>query len=219
MLPSDTIAVVGPGRLGTAISTALRDAGLTVEGPLGRGATPTAPVVLLCVPDGAIADVAAAMPDTALVGHCSGATALGDCDFSLHPLMTVPESGAAFAGVPAAVAGHEAGRELAERLGMVPFSVAEEDRAAYHAAACMASNYLVALEDAAERVALTAGVERDKLVPLVRATVENWAAHGRAALTGPAVRRDEGTLARHREVLRERAPDLIPMYDLMAAAC
>jgi predicted short-subunit dehydrogenase-like oxidoreductase (DUF2520 family) len=219
MLPSDSIAVIGPGRLGRSISTALRDAGLAVEGPLGRGETPAAPIVLLCVPDAAIAGVAAAMPDSALVGHCSGATVLGGCDFSLHPLMTVPESGARFDGVPAAVAGHEAGRQLAERLGMVPFEVAEEDRAAYHAAACMASNYLVALEDAAERVAMTAGVERDKLVPLVRATVENWAAHGRAALTGPAARGDEGTLDRHRDVLRERAPDLIPMYDLMAAAC
>jgi predicted short-subunit dehydrogenase-like oxidoreductase (DUF2520 family) len=215
MLPLDTIAVVGPGRLGTALSAALRQAGLEVEGPLGRGQAPTARVVLLCVPDAEIDD---AHPEgDHFVGHCSGASPLGRCDFSLHPLMTVPESGAEFAGVPAAVAGHEVARELAERLGMVPFSVAEEDRAAYHAAAAMASNFLVILESAAERVAGTAGVERATLVPLVRATVENWAAHGRAALTGPIARGDTETLDRHRAALRERAPDLIPMYEALAA--
>jgi predicted short-subunit dehydrogenase-like oxidoreductase (DUF2520 family) len=215
MLPLDQIAVVGPGRLGTALSAALRDAGLEVEGPLGRGAAPAARVVLLCVPDTEIENAHPAGDH--LVGHCSGASPLGRCDFSLHPLLTVPETGARFAGVPAAIAGHEVARELAERLGMVPFSVAEEDRAAYHAAAAMASNFLVILESAAERVAATAGVERATLVPLVRATVENWAAQGRAALTGPIARGDTQTLDRHREALRERAPDLLPMYEALAA--
>jgi predicted short-subunit dehydrogenase-like oxidoreductase (DUF2520 family) len=222
MLPSDTIAVVGPGRLGTALSAALRTAGLTVEGPLGRGQAPAAPVVLLCVPDAAIAEAAAAMPADALVGHCSGATTLGACDFSLHPLMTVligshppPD----FAGVPAAVAGHPVATDIAERLGMRPFHVADEDRAAYHAAAAMASNFLVILETAAERVAQTAGVSRDTLAPLVRQSAENWAAHGRAALTGPHVRGDHATIERHRAALTERAPDLLPLYDALGAAC
>lgn len=218
MLPSDSIAVVGPGRLGSALSAALRDACLTVEGPLGRGETPESPVVLLCVPDGAIAEAAAAMPDAALVGHCSGATALGDCDFSLHPLMTVPEGGARFEGVPAAVAGDPVATELAERLGMLPFHVADEDRAAYHASAAIASNFLVVLEDAAERLARTAGLERDTLVPLVRQTVENWAAQGRAALTGPHVRGDHATIERHRATIGERTPDLLPLYDALGAA-
>jgi predicted short-subunit dehydrogenase-like oxidoreductase (DUF2520 family) len=218
MLPSDSIAVVGPGRLGRAISTALHDAGLTVEGPLGRGELPAAPLVLLCVPDAAIAGLAAAMPETSLVGHCSGATTLGACDFSLHPLMTVPESGASFAGVPAAVAGHPVATELAERLGMRPFHVADEDRAAYHAAAAIASNFLIVLEDAAERVAGTAGLDRHTLLPLVRQTVENWAAHGRAALTGPHVRGDQATIERHRAALAARTPDLLPLYDALGAA-
>jgi predicted short-subunit dehydrogenase-like oxidoreductase (DUF2520 family) len=222
MLPSDTIAVVGPGRLGTALSAALRDAGLTVEGPLGRGESPTAEVVLLCVPDAAIAKVAEVMPKGALVGHCSGATQLGGCDFSLHPLMTVPtrpHPPAVFAGVPAAVAGHPVATELAERLGMRPIHVADEDRAAYHAAAAMASNFLVILETAAERVAATAGVDRAALVPLVRATVENWAALGAEALTGPIARGDTATMDRHRAALRERTPDLVPLYEAMVAAC
>jgi predicted short-subunit dehydrogenase-like oxidoreductase (DUF2520 family) len=218
MLELHHIAVVGPGRLGTALSAALRQAGVPVEGPLGRGERPTAPVVLLCVPDAAIAEVAAAMPPGAVVGHCSGATGLGDCAFSLHPLMTVPESGASFTGVPAAVAGHPIATALAERLGMRPIQVAEEDRVAYHAAASMASNFLITLEDAAARVARSAGIERADLVPLVTATVANWAEHGRAALTGPIARGDVATIARHRAALRERTPDLLPLYDALAAA-
>src|SRR5690242_7357547 len=84
-------AVVGAGRLGTALSVALGAAG-----PLRRGEPipPGTEVVLLCVPDGEIAAAAAAVPPGPLVGHCSGATgleALGDREgFSLHPLMSVP---------------------------------------------------------------------------------------------------------------------------------
>ena len=74
----DPIAVVGAGRLGTALALALRAAGLSVQGPLRRGETPAAgaAVVLLCVPDGAIAQAAADQPRGPLVGHCSGATTL-----------------------------------------------------------------------------------------------------------------------------------------------
>jgi predicted short-subunit dehydrogenase-like oxidoreductase (DUF2520 family) len=219
MLPSDKIAVVGPGRLGTALSAALRDAGLEVEGPLGRGVVPTADVVLLCVPDAAIHEAARVVGPGRLAGHCSGATTLDGLDFSLHPLMTVPAEGAHFAGVPAAVAGHPVATELAERLGMRPIHVADEDRAAYHAAASMASNFLVILETAAERVAQTAGIARADLVPLVSATVANWARLGPAALTGPVARGDTATLDRHRAALRERTPDLLPLYEAMVAAC
>ena len=77
--------------------------------------------------------------------------------------------------------------------------VAGEDRAAYHAAASIASNFLVTLEGAAERLAATAGVDRALLAPLVRAAVENWAARGAEdALTGPIARGDEETVARQR---------------------
>lgn len=214
MPPLDDIAVIGAGRMGTAISRALRAAGVAVEGPLGRGEAPAARVVLLCVPDGEI-DRAIPAGDH-VVGHCSGASPLGRCQFSVHPLMTVPETGATFTGVPAAVAGDGVARQIAAALGMVPFAVAEADRAAYHAAACMASNFLVVLEDAAERVAGTAGVGRDKLVPLIRATVDNWERDGRAALTGPIARGDTATVERHRAAL---PADVLPLYDALAAAC
>ena len=216
------VAIVGAGRLGTALAAALRASGVDVAGPLRRGEQPgpDVAVVLLCVPDRVIGEVATTIPVGPLVGHCSGATTLEplaghDC-FSLHPLMTVPADGHAdFRGVACAIAGHPVAARLAARLGMRPITVADPDRAAYHAAASMASNFLVALEEAATRLGRTAGLDRADLVPLVRATVENWARLGPDALTGPAARGDLATLERHRETIRDRAPDLLALYDEM----
>src|SRR4051794_10076133 len=178
----NSIAIVGRGRMGTALSRSLRAAGPRVEGPLGRAALPSdVDAVLLCVPDAEIARAAAAVPPGPLVGHCSGATTLEPLAeheaFSLHPLMTVTADGAVFAGAGAAVAGSSpralaVATELAQTLGMRPVEIPDEDRAAYHAAASIASNFLVTLEAAAEQVL---GHDRELLVPLVRATVDNWA--------------------------------------------
>ena len=229
MFDGSLAAIVGRGRLGGALGTALRGAGLAVDGPLGRGADgAAADIVLLCVPDGEIAAAAAHIAPGRLVGHCSGATTLAPLAaheaFSLHPLMSVPEHGASFAGASAAIAGAtpralETARALAQALGMRAVEVADADRAAYHAAASIASNFLVTLEGAAERLATTAGVDRHALAPLVRATVENWAEHGaRRALTGPIVRGDEATVARQREAVAERVPDVLPLFDALAEA-
>jgi predicted short-subunit dehydrogenase-like oxidoreductase (DUF2520 family) len=224
-----TCAIVGAGRLGTALAGALRSTGLEVEGPLGRGAAPVADVVVLCVPDAEIAAAAAAIAPGPLVGHCSGATGMDVLApheaFGLHPLMTVPAGGVPpFAGAGCAVAGstqqaEAAARRLAGRLGMRPTAVADEDRAAYHAAASIAANFLVTLEGAAERLAATAGVDRALLVPLVRAAVENWGRTGAAeALTGPIARGDEETVARQRAAVAERTPDLLALFDALADA-
>jgi predicted short-subunit dehydrogenase-like oxidoreductase (DUF2520 family) len=227
----DSIAIVGAGRLGSALSAALGAAGYVVRGPLGRGADARgATAVLLCVPDGEIAAAAAVIERGPLVGHCSGATGLDVLApheaFSLHPLMTVPagaaadvlrDAGCAIDGsTPRALAAAEA---LAAALGMRATRVADEDRAAYHAAASIASNFLVTLEGAAERLAATAGVDRALLAPLVRAAVENWAARGaEQALTGPIARGDEETVARQRAAVEERAPDLLPLFDALTDA-
>ncbi len=227
-------ATVGAGRLGRALTEALREAGIPVDGPLGRGARCSdADVVLLCVPDGEIATAAAAIEHRAdgapLVGHCSGALGLDVLApheaFSLHPLMTVPAEGSShLAGASAAVAGttpHARGvaHQLALHVGLTPVEIADEDRAAYHAAASVASNFLVTLEAAAEQLAATAGLDRAALVPLVRASVENWASLGpERALTGPLVRGDEDTVERQRAAIAERTPDLLPLFDALADA-
>ena len=221
---NDTIAIVGAGRLGSALHAALPQA----RGPFGRGHDGQgADIVLLCVPDAEIALAAAAIAEGPLVGHCSGATGLSVLApheaFSLHPLMTVTRSGATFAGAGAAVAGStpralETAQALAATLGMLAAEIGDDDRAAYHAAASIASNFLVTLEGAAERLLQTTGADRDILVPLVRATVENWAVLGaRDALTGPIARRDDATVARQRAAVAERAPDLLELFDALAA--
>jgi len=224
-LPS--CAVVGAGRLGTVLAEAL-----AARGPLRRGESipGDVDVVLLCVPDGQIAAAARAVPPGPLVGHCSGATgldALGAREgFSLHPLMSVPHGSppGVLTGAGAAIdATSRRALAIAERLARAlrlnPVRVAPEDRVAYHAAAAMAANFLVALEAAAERLAATAGVTREQLAPLVLATARQWAETGpRNALTGPIVRGDADVVARHREVVAERTPELLPLWDALADA-
>jgi predicted short-subunit dehydrogenase-like oxidoreductase (DUF2520 family) len=227
--PCTRLALVGRGRMGTAMAGALATADYEVVGPLGRGADAAeADAVLLCVPDGEIERAAALIVPGRLVGHCSGATGLAplaphEC-FSMHPLMTVAAGGARFEGAGAAIDGSTPralglARELAGALGMRPVEVAEADRVAYHAAASIASNFLITLEAAAERVAATAGIERELLVPLVRATIENWAALGaERALTGPVARGDERTVAGQREAIAERTPELLALFDSLVVA-
>jgi predicted short-subunit dehydrogenase-like oxidoreductase (DUF2520 family) len=225
------VGIVGPGRVGTALTRALRDAGVAVEGPLGRGERPTGcDAILLCVPDGEIAAAAEVVTAAApLLGHTSGATRLsalahaGVATFAIHPLQTVALSGVSFEGAGAAVAGStpEAlafASGLAERLGMTPFEIDDEGRAAYHAAASVASNFLVTLQAAAETIAAGAGLEPEQaralLAPLVRQTVENIAELGPdAALTGPVARGDEATVATQRAAVEEVAPELLDLFD------
>lgn len=233
--PSDNpdclrLAVIGRGRVGTALTAALAGtASVVVSGPYGRGESPVGvDAVLLCVPDDQIALAAAALTPGPLVGHCSGATGLDVLApheaFSLHPLMTVTARGADFAGAGAAIAGATPralalAQRLAHALGLQATTVPDADRATYHAAASIASNFLVTLEGMAERLAAQAGLSRAQLVPLVRATVENWAALGaREALTGPVARGDDGTVARQRAAVAQRAPELLVAFDALVDA-
>ncbi len=229
--PSSRLAIVGRGRLGYALSHRLRGSGLAVAGPLGRGALqPDAcglEAVLLCVPDAEITAAAAAVAVGPLVGHCSGASRLDVLaphqGFSIHPLMTVTGGAAAdFTGAAAAIAGRTPralgyARALADRLGLETVEVDERDRALYHAAASVASNFLLTLEGAAEALAALTGVSRRQLAPLVRTSVENWVREGAAgSLTGPIARGDEHTVAAHRAAIGERAPELLELYDVLA---
>lgn len=228
--PVHRLAIVGQGRVGTALAEAFRHAGIEVEGPLGRGAQPHADVVLLCVPDAEIANAAAGL-DARFTGHVSGATPLTALDaaggdaFGIHPLQTVAGRGTSFEACGCAIAGStpeavELARTLAAAIGMEPFEIDDSARAAYHASASIASNFVVTLEWMAERVASAAGIEpedaRRMLAPLVRQTVDNWAALGpQAALTGPVARGDEVTIARQRRAIAGVAPDLLPLFDAL----
>jgi predicted short-subunit dehydrogenase-like oxidoreductase (DUF2520 family) len=127
---------------------------------------------------------------------------------SIHPLVALPDpdlGSRRLRNAWFAVAGDPLGRRVVADLGGTAIEVPDGDRAAYHAAACVASNHLVALMGSVERIAATAGVPLAAYLDLVRATVENVAALGPdAALTGPAARRDWETIERHRAVLPER---------------
>ena len=227
----DRVVIVGRGRAGTSLAAAFTAAGLDVIGPLGRGADGHgAEVVLLCVPDAEIAVASASITPGPAVGHCSGATGLDVLAphpaFSLHPLMTFTggDRPVRLAGAGAAVAGSTPQtlatvRRLAGALGLHAIDVAPEDRVAYHAAASIASNFLVTLEAAAERLAASAGVERRLLLPLVRATVENWGELGsERALTGPVARGDDATIARQRAAVADRTPELVALFDGLVTA-
>jgi len=229
-LTDTCVAIVGRGRLGKALALALVGAELRVLGPLGRGADGTgADLVILCVPDAAISEAARAIEPHRLVGHCSGLSTLASLApheaFSMHPLMTIAgDAPVSFAGAGCAVAGSteralEVAIALARRLRMRDFQVADAARDLYHAAASMASNYLVTLEGASERLGALAGVERELFVPLVRAAVENWARLGaRGALTGPILRGDVETAARQRAAVAAKAPELLDLWDALALA-
>lgn len=230
-LPSSRFAVVGQGRLGTALHRALTAAGFDAgDAPLGRDATGEhADVVILCVPDRAIAEAAAAVAPGRLVVHTSGA---GSIDLALpherravmHPLISVPTGDASLDGACAAIRATNPAdaamlRALAEQLGMLPIDVAEEDRTAYHAAASLASNALVALQVAAAELAATAGVPASALQPLARAALAQVGEAGAAALTGPAARGDWVTVAAQRDAIEARTPHLLPLFDATTNAC
>ncbi len=233
------LAILGAGRVGSSIAAAARRAGITAQlagRDDGLEACRSAGAALLCVPDTAIAGAAetaaAAVPPLEFVGHVSGATGLaalraaseaGAATFSIHPLQTVPDGHTDFSGAPCAISGSrtqavDLARDLAEALGMRPFEVADEHRAAYHAAASIASNFLVALEESAAELLTAAGIAdaRELLAPLVLNSAAGWAERGAGALTGPIARGDEATVVRHLAALRETAPELIALYEALA---
>ena len=215
----DSVKVIGAhGRVGSAVSARLAARGVRVDG--------TAPgLVLLCVPDRAIAETAAAVPTGPWVAHVSGATPLAALDphtsrFGLHPLQTFthrrgPEQldGAWGAITGETEAALSTGTWLAETLGLRPFVLADDDRALYHAGAAFASNYLVTLRRAAGSLLEAAGAPPEALDPLMRRVIENG-----FELTGPIQRGDWETVERHLESIQAACPELEPLYRVLADA-
>jgi predicted short-subunit dehydrogenase-like oxidoreductase (DUF2520 family) len=218
-----SVHVIGSGRAGGTIAARLRQREVPVTS--GRDADPAAELVLLAVPDAAIADVAQRVRIGPWVAHVSGATTLAALDphrqrFSVHPLQTLtrargPEQlNGAWAAIGAeSDAAREGARWLAETLGLRWFEVADADRAVYHAGAVIGGNFLVTLYRAAARLLAEAGAPPEAIVPLMKRTIENG-----FDLTGPIARGDWSTVEAHLRALEERAPDLVPLYRALADA-
>ena len=203
-----------PGSPSTGPAAARLGAAVVAAGEAGRDVG----LVVVATPDRSIEEVAASLAPSvgpgALVVHLAGARGLDALTplaarrpdvvvGALHPLQTLTGfDGDALDGAWAAVAGPPAVRHLARELGLAPFPIADDQRAAYHAAAAVASNHLVALLGQAERLADAAGVPLAAFEPLVRATVDHVFRDGPAgALTGPVARGDVATVHRHLDAI------------------
>ena len=212
------IHVIGSGRVGSAVAARLRERGFAVGAEEPE-------LVLLCVPDGAIASVAAEIPVGPWVAHVSGATPLAalaphERRFSVHPLQTFTRSrgpeqlDGAWAAVTAeSVDARATGRWLAETLGLRPFDLADSARTLYHAGAVFGSNYIVTLQRAASLLFEAAGAPPEALEPLMRRTIENG-----FELTGPISRGDWETVSAHRAAIAESRPELDHLYETLAGA-
>lgn len=242
------IGVVGGGRVGTVLANALRALGHAVVGvtavseasreraelllPGVDVLTPhevirRAEVVLVTVPDDAIAEVVAGAATLGLwqvgqiVVHTSGvhglevlepARAAGALPLAIHPAMTFTGTSidlSRLSGCPFAVTAPSALLPIAQALvvemGGEPFVVAPADRAAYHAALTHGANHLVTLVAQAERILAATGIEEPGrlLGPLLGAALEGVLADGELHLTGPVVRGDVGTVRSHLGALAE----------------
>jgi len=212
-----SVHVVGAGRVGSAIAARLAERGFPAP-------ERDPELVLLCVPDRAIAAVAASIPPGPWIAHVSGATPLAALApharrFGLHPLQTFTRArgseqlDGAFAAVSAeADEAREVGFWLARALGLEPFALADGKRDAYHAGAAIASNYLVTLRRAAGSLLESAGAPPAALEPLMRRTIENG-----FELTGPIARGDWATVETHVAAIRRERPELEAMYRTLAA--
>jgi len=179
------------------------------------GAAAGVDLLLITTPDHAVAEVARSVEPvpTTVVAHLSGALGLDALAphprrASVHPLVSLPdpERGAAALrrGAWFAVEGDAIASDVVAALGGCVLRVPADQRAAYHAAACIAANHVVALMAQVERVGALAGVPLGAYLDLAREALENVAVVGpAAALTGPAARGDTETIERHCRAIEE----------------
>ncbi len=212
------IHIIGAGRAGRSLHRALREVGCEPELHDRTSDVKTvlrdADIVILAVSDGAIAEVAASIePGDGVVLHLSGSRQLDVLaphrrTGSMHPLMSLPDEmvGAArlLDACHFAVCGDPITSRIVARLGGIAFDVANEHRATYHAAACVAANHIVTLCAQVERLADAVDVPRSAFWAMVEASVANVTEMGAtAALTGPAARGDWETIAGHLDAIGE----------------
>ncbi len=220
-----SICVVGEGRVGRAVSARLGERGLAVRSTTREPAWDGADLVLLCVPDTAIPEVAGLVPDGPWVAHFSGATQLEALAphtrrFSLHPLQSFslergPEQ---LDGIWTAVSGEssdaiETGYGLAETLGLRPFTLDDANRPLYHAGASFAAVFVTTLHKVAAEIFTEVGAPVESVEPLMRRMMENG-----FIPTGPHVRGDWKSVDGHIAALHERHPEYEELYRALSEA-
>jgi len=203
------------------------------------GAARSAACVLITTSDDAIETVCRAVsaaggfPAGSKVLHTSGVGGLDILDAAsrrgarvgcIHPIQTFADVESAIAKIPGSTFGVTVDEDILSwadgivgDLGGLPFHVSAEDKPLYHAAACMASNYLVTLmylvEEVYGRMGLTRDEARRAFWPLVKGTVANVETRGTIpSLTGPIARGDGGTVRKHLRGFRKRFPELTKLY-------
>ena len=255
------VGVVGTGRVGAVLGAALARAGHAVvavsavsDASRARAAAllpgvPVLPVddvvaradlVLLTVPDDALADLVAGLVATGalqrgtLLAHTSGrhgvtvlqpAVEAGALPLALHPALTFAGTAVdleRLVGVSFGVTAPEpllpVGEALVIEMGGEPVRLTESQRALWHAALAHGANHLTTLVTSAADLLRRAGVEQPAAVlgPLLGAALDGSLRRGDAALTGPVARGDAGTVAAHLEALAAAAPEVLPSYVAMA---
>ena len=252
-----TFALVGAGRVGTAVASLLATAGNVpraitsrtqlsaqrasslLDAPVvGLPDLPEVDVVLIGAGDEAIRAIAEQIGSKARVAiHFAGAYGLeplqtviesGGWACALHPVQACPDISTAIERLPGSAWGvtctwpaHQwAHRLVAEQLHGTPVDVEEGARPVWHAAAVSTSNGIAALMAVGERLLTSIGMADPEQIlgPLARGTVDNAIAGGggAATLTGPAIRGDATTIARHLDAIRTTAPELLDAYALAA---
>ena len=217
-----SVVVVGTGRVGSAVATRLAERIPTRT--TGRAlACEHADLVLLCVPDSAIADVARHVPVGPYVAHVSGATRLEalaphTSRFSVHPLQTfkLGLGPTQLDGAWGAISGETdealaVAEDTALALGLRSFVLTDDLRPLYHAGAAMAASFLVTLREVAGDLLSDAGAPPEALAPLMRRVIDNGFPH-----TGPHVRSDLATIDAHVAAIEERRPELVDLYRLLS---
>ncbi|HTO00849.1 MAG TPA: Rossmann-like and DUF2520 domain-containing protein [Microthrixaceae bacterium] len=220
------VRIIGAGRAGGSFETAFKAVGVQVEmishekmtRDLAGSAAEDVDLVLLCVPDRVVAEVAGSIlpSETAVVAHCSGLLGLDVLGpatrrASIHPLVSLadPARGSQLLlGAYFAVAGDEIAREMVTTLGGHAVVVGDADRTIHHAACVIASNHLVALMAQVEQIANSIGVSLDAYLDLARGALDNVSQMGpAAALTGPVSRGDWETIRAHVRALPDEERD------------
>lgn len=198
--------------------------------------------IIIATPDDSIEPVCRSLsesgairPDHKVV-HVSGACGLGSLASArrpgarvaaIHPIQTLADIDSAVARIPGSTFGVTADDEimpwafrLVNDLGGKPIVISDADRPLYHAAACIASNYLVSLVHLVQGIYQHFGLASAEALrafwPLVEGTVQNIETKGPVrSLTGPIARGDIGTLSKHLEAILAYDPSSLPIYRSM----